>query len=219
MTQTHDASTSATVVDVTDEARNVVRDALRQEANADELALWIDVTGVVGGKYTYDLYFQAVGDAPDGAATYVLDDIHVVIPNQAVERLQGARLEWSTDDGGGLVMVNPNAPSAAEVAPGVPEAVLAAGLDGEMAKNVIAVLEADVNPSIAGHGGRADLVALDESEGIAYLALSGGCQGCAMSRMTLSQGIEVTLKDQVPGLVEVVDVTDHAVGQNPFYAN
>jgi Fe/S biogenesis protein NfuA len=219
MTQTHDASTSATVVDVTDEARNVVRDALRQEANAEELALWIDVTGVVGGKYTYDLYFQAVGDAPDDASTYLLDDIHVVIPGKAVERLQGARLEWSTDDGGGLVMVNPNAPSPAEVAPGVPEAVLAAGLEGEMAKKVVEVLEADVNPSIAGHGGRADLVALDEGEGIAYLALSGGCQGCAMSRMTLSQGIEVALKDQVPGLVEVVDVTDHAVGQNPFYAN
>ena len=81
----------------------------------------------------------------------------------------------------------------------------------------IEVLEAEVNPSIASHGGRADLVALDEVEGIAYLKLSGGCQGCAMSRMTLSQGIEVSLKDAIPQLTAVVDVTDHAQGGNPFY--
>ena len=76
-----------------------------------------------------------------------------------------------------------------------------------------------MNPSIASHGGRADLVAMDENEAVVYLALSGGCQGCAMSRMTLTQGIEVTLRDQVPQLTAIVDVTDHAVGENPFYSN
>jgi len=81
------------------------------------------------------------------------------------------------------------------------------------------VLEADVNPSIAGHGGRADLVAMDETNGVAYLALSGGCQGCAMSRMTLTQGIEVALRDQIPELTEILDVTDHAVGDSPYYAS
>ena len=58
-----------------------------------------------------------------------------------------------------------------------------------------------VNPSIASHGGRADLVALDEEGGVAYLRLSGGCQGCAMSRMTLTQGIEMALRDEVPEVV------------------
>ena len=61
------------------------------------------------------------------------------------------------------------------------------------------------------------ILALDDEEKVAYVRLSGGCQGCAMSRMTLSQGIETTLREEIPVLVGVVDVTDHASGANPFY--
>jgi Fe/S biogenesis protein NfuA len=75
-----------------------------------------------------------------------------------------------------------------------------------------------VNPSIASHGGHCDLVALDEENKVAYVKLSGGCQGCAMSRMTLTQGIETTLREAIPALTGVIDVTDHASGVNPFYA-
>jgi Fe/S biogenesis protein NfuA len=60
---------------------------------------------------------------------------------------------------------------------------------------------------------------MDEEQKIAYVKLSGGCQGCAMSRMTLSQGIETSLRDAIPVLEGVVDVTDHASGVNPFYTN
>ena len=82
----------------------------------------------------------------------------------------------------------------------------------------IAVLDSSVNPAIASHGGRADLVAMDEEKKVAYLKLSGGCQGCAMSRLTLSQGIETQLIEAIPELTGVIDVTDHASGENPFYA-
>ena len=88
-------------------------------------------------------------------------------------------------------------------------------LSSELAQRVLAVLEAQVNPSIAMHGGRADLVAVDE--GVVYVRLSGGCQGCGLASVTLSQGIEVALRDSVPEIVSVVDVTDHASGSNPFY--
>ena len=145
--------------------------------------------------------------------------VTVVVPAASIERLRGARLEFSEEGGGGLVMVNPNVPKPQEIAPGVPEEVLAQGIEGPLALQAIAVLEADVNPSIASHGGRADLVAIDEVNGVAYLALSGGCQGCAMSRQTLSNGIEVMLKEQIPAITDIIDVTDHAVGENPFYAN
>ena len=145
------------------------------------------------------------------------DELSVVVPSASVDRLRGARLEWSEDGEGGLVLVNPNTPTPEEAAPGVPPEVLAAGLDTELARQVLHVLEDMINPSIAGHGGRADLVAYDAEGGVAYLALSGGCQGCAMSRMTLTQGIEVALRDEVPSLTRVVDVTDHAGGENPYY--
>jgi len=61
-------------------------------------------------------------------------------------------------------------------------------------------------------------VALDEDNKIAYIKMSGGCQGCSMSRLTLTQGIEATLRDAIPELTEVIDVTDHASGVNPFYS-
>jgi Fe-S cluster biogenesis protein NfuA len=64
----------------------------------------------------------------------------------------------------------------------------------------VVVLEEQVNPSIASHGGRADLVAMDEEKKVAYIKLSGGCQGCAMSRLTLSQGIETMLRESIPEL-------------------
>jgi Fe/S biogenesis protein NfuA len=51
----------------------------------------------------------------------------------------------------------------------------------------------------------------------AYLRLMGGCQGCGLAKVTLSQGIEVAIKDAVPEITEVVDVTDHASGTNPYF--
>ena len=144
-------------------------------------------------------------------------DLTIVIPARSVERLRGSRLEFSDDNGGGLVLVNPNSPSPEELNPGVPPHILEKGLSGELAQRAIVVLDQQINPSIASHGGRADLVALDDEEKVAYVRLSGGCQGCAMSRMTLSQGIETTLREEIPVLVGVVDVTDHASGANPFY--
>ena len=72
-----------------------------------------------------------------------------------------------------------------------------------------------MNPSIAMHGGRADLVAVEE--GVAYVRLSGGCQGCGLATVTLSQGIEVALVEGIEEIHSVVDVTDHASGDNPYF--
>jgi len=88
-------------------------------------------------------------------------------------------------------------------------------LSGDVAQRVLQVLEQQINPSIAAHGGRADLVAIEEDA--AYLRLSGGCAGCGMAQVTLSQGIEVAIRESIPEIVRVVDVTDHAAGTNPFY--
>ncbi|MDA8360265.1 MAG: NifU family protein [Actinomycetota bacterium] len=205
------------VITLTPEARRVVSEAMSNEQDAERLALWLEVRGVHDGAFAYDLYFQALADAGDDDAVQLDDEVPVVVPKGSVDRLRGARLEWSDEGSGGLVLVNPNVPAPEEASPTVPPEVLAAGLDGPLAVRVASVLETVVNPSIAGHGGRSDLVAMDEEGAVAYLRLSGGCQGCAMSRMTLTQGIEGALREEIPELVGVVDVTDHAVGENPFY--
>jgi Fe/S biogenesis protein NfuA len=217
-TTTHDLPSSLqAVVTLTPEAHTAVRDAMASEPEPSSLALWLEVRGVQDGVFIYDLYFQAVSDSDETDSRHTQDGLEIIVPAGSIERLRGARLEWSEDGGGGLVLVNPNTPTPEERAPGVPSEVLAKGIEGPLALRVVAVLEQEVNPSIASHGGRADLVALDDDEGTAYLRLSGGCQGCAMSQMTLRQGIETALLEEVPELTRVVDVTDHGSGENPFY--
>jgi Fe/S biogenesis protein NfuA len=77
------------------------------------------------------------------------------------------------------------------------------------------ILAEEINPAIASHGGVAQLVSVDE--GIAYLRLGGGCQGCGMAAVTLGQGIKVAILEGVPAIRDVVDVTDHAAGANPYF--
>jgi Fe/S biogenesis protein NfuA len=220
-TQTEDlqATTPTTpLVTLTPEAYKVVKEAIDQEPDPSSLALWLEVRGVQAGSFAYDLYFQALSDADEGDARISQEELDVVVPARSVDRLRGARLEWSDEGGGGLVLVNPNSPTPEEVAPNVPPEILAKGITSPLALRVVAVLEQSVNPAIASHGGRADLVALNDEDGIAYLRLSGGCQGCAMSQMTLRQGIETALLEEVPELTTILDVTDHGSGENPFYS-
>jgi Fe-S cluster biogenesis protein NfuA len=88
-------------------------------------------------------------------------------------------------------------------------------LNGDVAQRVVQILEQQINPSIAAHGGHADLVAV-EGDAV-YLRLSGGCAGCGMAAVTLGQGIEVAIFGSVPEITRVIDVTDHAAGTNPYY--
>jgi Fe/S biogenesis protein NfuA len=217
-TTAEDLQTTTPVVMLTPEAHKIVKEAIEQEPDPGSLALWLEVRGIDAGAFVYDLFFQAASDANEADARHEDGELVVIVPEASVDKLRGAKLEWSEDGGGGLVLVNPNTPTVEEANPGVPPEVLAAGIAGPLANRVKAVLEQSVNPSIASHGGRADLVALNEADGSAYVRLSGGCQGCAMSQMTLRQGIETTLLEEVPELTKVLDVTDHGSGENPFYS-
>ena len=85
---------------------------------------------------------------------------------------------------------------------------------GPLADKVREVLDSQVNPAIAAHGGLISLVDVEEMD--VYVEMSGGCQGCALSRMTLRQGVERMLREAVPELTAVHDVTDHASGENPY---
>ena len=111
----------------------------------------------------------------------------------------------------GMVMQNPNSPALKPVGADLPEL----DRDNPVVVKILTVLEQSVNPAIAAHGGRADLVAIEDD--VAYLRLSGGCQGCGMAAATLREGIEVAILEAVPEITRVADVTDHANGANPYY--
>ena len=195
------------ILTITDVARDKILEVRAAEPGSDTLALWVTVTGEAGGAYTYDMSFRALDDAGEIEVVQHHDDLPVVIDGGSVEALAGATLDFAAT---GMLMQNPNKPAPRVAAPR-PEAALS----GAVAQAVLKVLEEQINPAIASHGGRADLVAVEDS--IAYLRLGGGCQGCGMASVTLSQGIEVAILDNVPEITEVVDVTDHASGSNPYF--
>ena len=87
--------------------------------------------------------------------------------------------------------------------------------DAELHTLIQALLDKDVNRSIAKHGGKISIV--EVLQGKLYITMSGGCQGCASSQVTLRQGFEVMLKRVAPEIEEIVDATDHAAGKQPFY--
>ena len=88
--------------------------------------------------------------------------------------------------------------------------------DAELGVVVQQLLDKEVNRSIANHGGKISIV--DVRQGKLFISMSGGCQGCASSQVTLRQGFEVMVKRVAPEIVGIVDATDHAAGKKPFYA-
>jgi Fe/S biogenesis protein NfuA len=201
---------SVPVLRVTDAALAMVLEARASETREETLALWFEINGSSAGAYTYDMYFQAAADAQPEDWSDEQGGMALVVSSDSVEKMRGAVLDVHQ---GGMVIENPNyapAPAASPAMAGPP-----ADLSGDVAQRVLQVLEQQINPSIAAHGGRADLVAVEDDS--AYLRLSGGCAGCGMAAVTLSQGIEVALRESVPEIARVIDVTDHAAGTNPYY--
>jgi Fe/S biogenesis protein NfuA len=212
MTDNNPAETA--VLTVTDKALAKVLELRNDEAAPESVALWIEISGTSGDAYTYDMYFQATSDVGADAWTGVQDGLTIVVPAASAPNMIGSVLDLNQNlMAGGMSIRNPNRPPVPQASPtmtGPPP-----DLSGDVAQRVIQVLDAQINPSIAAHGGRADLVAV--TDGAAYLRLSGGCAGCGMAAVTLSQGIEVAIKESVPEIVRIVDVTDHASGTNPYY--
>ncbi len=89
------------------------------------------------------------------------------------------------------------------------------GLETEEGRAILELLDTQINPQVAAHGGHISLI--DVKDATAFVRLEGGCQGCAASSATLRQGVEIEIKRLVPSIAHVVDVTDHAAGTNPYY--
>jgi Fe/S biogenesis protein NfuA len=209
-----DATDTDTPVDqlvlrLTDEALAAVTGIRDAEDDPDGLALRVEVTGVRGSDYAYDLAFEPVADAAPDDAVSVQSGLTVWIPAGSVAQLTGATLDVPSREGqGGLVLRNPNRPDPL----GMDGAI---ELTGTIEEKVTTLLEAHINPALASHGGYAELVKVEDTR--VFISMGGGCQGCAISAMTLRDGIEKAIREQVPEVTEVVDTTDHGAGDNPFY--
>ena len=204
-------------------------------ASPAAIALSVRVTGSADGEYSCGLSLDPVSLAGSGDVIQHEGDLPIVVAADSIEKLRGATIDWRDDPPrSGFIVLNPNKPPRPLALPVLPMSLPAdqgrapggrtpqvarsapqGNLDSDIARRVIDVLERDVNPSIAAHGGHAELVGIDGAT--AYLRLGGGCQGCGMATVTLSQGIEVAITEAVPEIHAIVDVTDHASGRNPYF--
>jgi len=77
------------------------------------------------------------------------------------------------------------------------------------------IIDSMINPAVAGHGGFVELI--DVQDNRVELVMGGGCQGGGAADVTLKAGIERLIKEEIPEVAEVLDTTDHAAGNNPYY--
>jgi Fe/S biogenesis protein NfuA len=200
--------TAATILEITPTAMETVLGIRSEEPDPDVLGLRVEVTGVKGPEYTYDLAFDELSAVAEDDVVELVGDLSVIVPASSVESLRGAVLDVPRTAGqGGLVIRNPNRPN--------PLAGVELHLEGTVAEQVQQLLEQSINPSLAAHGGYATLLGVEGDK--VYLTMGGGCHGCAMSALTLRQGIERSIKEAIPEVTDVIDATDHAQGENPFY--
>jgi Fe/S biogenesis protein NfuA len=199
------------IITITDQALEKLVAIRANESDAEELALILSITGAKGTEFSYAMHMTPLDQVnPDDVVEHH-GDLPVAIPEASVANLTGATLEMSKSlVNPGLSIDNPNSPS-----PDILGTATPADLSGPIPERVEQVIREQINPAIAAHGGTTELVAVEEST--AYVRLGGACQRCGLAGVTLSQGIEATILAMVPEILQVIDVTDHNAGDNPYY--
>lgn len=192
-------------LNITERARRVIR-AFMGQSGGELRALRITALpgGVTGTRF--DLSLVPESEREEGDVVLDFEDFVVLVPPDSAGRLEGATVDYVERVNESGFEVRP-APRATPGRSGPPQ--------GPLADRVREVLETQVNPAVAAHGGEITLVDVQGTE--IYIEMSGGCQGCALSRMTLKQGVERMVRQAVPEVTVVYDVTDHSSGVNPFY--
>ena len=199
------------IITITPEALKELVGLRDTEPDADRLGLRLEIVSEPGEDFKYDLSFDVVTKAAftDEVRTHTDPDggsLKVIIAASSIDLLEGSTLDHSATQG--LVIRNPNRPK--------PPAIEGLISDDELSAEVESMITGEVNPALAAHGGFVTYVGHD-GEGTAYLTMGGGCHGCSMSRMTMLDGVQTMMVEQIPEIERVRDLTDHASGENPYY--
>ena len=192
------------VIAVTEVTRTKLLELRDGEPEGNALGIRLEILSDEGADFTYDLSFQETAKAALTDIVRNHDGLRVIVPSTDVASFEGATLDYELD---GLVLRNPNKPR--------PINLQGLHLDDSVAAEVRSVVEHEVNPNLAAHGGFVTFIGHD-GEGRAYLTMGGGCHGCSMSRLTMLEGVQVMIKEKVSAITKVIDATDHSTGENPY---
>jgi len=188
------------MVTITEAARGQVLEILK-DGDRQGVALRVAITGRGRGPGGFGYELELIDEdekAPDDLVIDA-DGFKMVIDAMSAPKLEGAVVDYLDDPmDSGFKIENPNS-----------------FFEDPIAMKVQQVLDEQINPAVADHGGFVML--LDVKDDTAYIQLAGGCQGCGMANVTLKQGVEVMIQRAVPEIKHVTDSTDHASGTNPYY--
>jgi len=192
------------MIDISERAQQHFLRLLSQQG-IDNLGIRLRVTAPGTPAANCELEFCEPSDLVGGEWTIECEGFQFHIDGDSARWLDNATIDFEPNATGG--QLNIRAPMIKGHVPGV---------EAGLIERVLYVLEADINPKLASHGGRVSLLEID-ADGAVLLQFGGGCHGCGMVDVTLKQGVEKTLRERVPEITAVRDATDHAGGKTPYY--
>jgi Fe/S biogenesis protein NfuA len=189
------SSENTSYLSITDSAREQINNKLQSADALKGVQLIVEPTSPL--KANYQLEF--VESTPESSIQFEVAGILLFSERKNVSYLEGTIIEINED--GDLEARNPQ--------------LSISKLSGSLEDQIQLMLDEQVNPMLASHGGNVMLEGIKDSA--AYVRFGGGCQGCSMIDTTVKQGVEVMLKEAIPELVGVFDITDHSEGESPFF--
>ncbi len=193
------------MIDISERAQQHFLRLLSQQGG-DGLSIRLRVTDAGNAAASCELEFCEPADLAGGEWTIECTGFDFHIDGDSARWLDRATIDFEPNATGG--QLNIRAPMIKGDVPGAEAGVI---------ERVRYVLDAEVNPKLASHGGRVTLLEVD-ADGAVLLQFGGGCHGCGMVDVTLRQGVEKTLRERVPEITAVRDATDHAGGEKPYYS-
>jgi len=183
---------------VTDAAKRKIASVIQAHGKPGD-GLRISIVGRSSAGFTYDLQLVEEGDAQAEDIVVPVGDFPVIIDPDSAPHMRDVIIDYVEDlQQSGFRIGNPNPVWTDPQSLAIQE-----------------LLDTQINPAVASHGGRIELV--DVHDNIIYIRFGGGCQGCGMVGVTLNQGVEQAIREAFPEIREIVDVTDHAAGTEPYY--
>lgn len=189
------SNVDASYLTITDSARKQINNELQSAEELKGVQVLVEPTSPLKANYRIEL----VKSPLESSIQFEVDGVKVFSEHKNASFLEGTIIEINEE--GKLEARNPQ--------------LSISKLSGSLEDQIQLTLDEQVNPMLAAHGGNVILEGIKDSA--AYLRFGGGCQGCSMIDTTVKQGVEVMLKETIPELVGVFDITDHSEGESPFF--
>jgi len=187
------------IVVVTDAAREKIREIMEMQGITGRGAIRVGIAGRGPAGFNYSMSLEEDAQPAEGEVAQDEGDFKILVDTASLDKLRGASVDFVGQlVGGGFKIENPNSV-----------------WDDPLAVEIQALIDSQINPGVASHGGFVEL--LDVKDSKVFVRMGGGCQGCGMASVTLKQGVEVLIRQNFPQISDVVDTTDHAGGDNPYY--